>query len=148
MHTTFIRGLAMAVAVAASNGMIQQVAARGVQTNSADVTACATQTAAFTTPVIQGISVFSPKRLFVVGTCFAQGASLAIYDYTAGALLTNGWIYISSDTQERFSYPVAGAQCRHLLEVVVKDVANNMQAYGNGKIYGPCQVRPVLELAR
>jgi len=37
---------------------------------------------------------------------------------------------------------VSNAQCAHLLQVKVLDLAHNTIAAGNGKTYGPCQTPP------
>ena len=149
MRTTLLQGLALAAALAGSAGAAQQVAAHSAMRAIAAAPDCTMQNARFSVQVSQGISIFSPKRLVVYGTCFAQGAIVQIYDYTAGALLTDGQVSVPSSTTEAISYVVAGAKCNHLLLVVVQDVAHNTHAGGNGKTYGPCQTPPpVLQLRR
>jgi hypothetical protein len=131
--------LAMALALAAGGAGARHVAAHRALPIAAGMSACAGQTARFTVRISQGITVFSPKRLVVDGDCLAQGASITIWDYDASVSLTNGWTFVPSDANEHVQYPVLNAPCRHLLQVVVLDVAHNSRAGGNGKVYGPCQ---------
>ena len=142
MRTTLLQGLVLAVALAGSAGAAQHVAAHSAMPAIVAAPDCTAQTARFSVQVSQGISIFSPKRLVVYGTCFAQGAVVEIYDYTAGALLTDGWVFVPSAATGAISYVVPGAKCYHLLLVVVQDVAHNTRAGGNGKTYGPCQTPP------
>jgi|GEM_PF-1990680 len=153
MRASLLQGLAHAVALAValtgSVGAAQHAAAHSAMPVVAAAPDCTAQTARFSVQVSQGISIFSPKRLVVYGTCFAQGAILEIYDYTAGALLTDGQVFVPSMATGALSYVVPGAKCNHLLLVVVQDVAHNTRAGGNGKTYGPCQTPPpVLQLRR
>jgi hypothetical protein len=138
--------LLLALTLAASSGAVRQVAAHRAMPIAADASACTGQTAAFTVQVSQGIAVFSPKRLVVSGTCFAQGASIAIWDYNASVSPTNGWTFVPSDANEHVRYPALNAPCNHLLQVVVLDVAHNRRAGGNGKTYGQC--RPPLPVLK
>lgn len=149
MRASLLQGLALAVALAGSAGAAQHVTAQSAMPIVAAAPDCTVQTARFSVQVSQGISIFSPKRLVVYGSCFAQGAFVVIYDYTASALLTDGQVFVPSAARGAVSYVVPGAKCNHLLLVMVQDVAHNTRAAGNGKTYGPCPTPPpVLQLRR
>lgn len=144
MRKKLIPGLMLALAVASSGGGLQRVAAHDSLLIGVSTSECAGQAARFTVQISQGITVYSPKRLVVYGTCFTQGASITIWDYAARVSLTNGWAFVPSDASAHFSYSVRNAQCNHLLQVVVLDAAHHSRASGNGKAYGPCQPSAVL----
>jgi len=151
MHTraTFLHGLILAVALASGSGAAQRVAAHRAMPIVAGAPNCAVQIASFTVQISQGISVFSPKRLVVDGSCFAAGASISIWDLTASTSLTNGWLFLPSAATGKLNYVVSGAQCNHRLVVVMQDIAHDTRAIGNEKAYGPCQTpRPALEQRR
>lgn len=149
MRTTFLHGLILAVAVAGGSGAAHSVAAHRAMPAVAGAPNCAVQIASFTVQISQGISVFSPKRLVVDGSCFATGAFISVWDITANVSLTNGWHFLPSAATGKLTYVVSGALCNHRLMVVMQDIAHNTRAIGDEKAYGPCQTpRPALEQGR
>ena len=144
MLKQMISGLTIALALAGGSGAAEQVAAAPpvAGSNPSWPAYCATHAAAFTVQTVQGLSIYSLKRLVVHGTCLAQGASITIWDYNASVSLTGGWLLVPTDATGQFVYTVSNARCAHLLQVRVLDLAHNTIATGNGKTYGPCQPPP------
>ena len=144
MLKKIISGLAIALALAGGIGAAKEVAAAppGAGRNASWPAYCATHPAAFTVQTVQGLTIYSLKRLVVHGTCLAQGASIMIRDSRTGASLTGGWLLVPADATGQFTYTVSNAPCAHPLRVLVLDLAHNTLAAGDGKAYGPCQSPP------
>lgn len=139
-----ISGLTIALALAFGTGAAEQAAAAplGAGSNASWPAYCATHPAAFTVQTVQGLSIYSLKRLVVHGTCLTQGASITIWDDAASVSLTGGRLLVPTDAIGQFVYTVSNAPCAHLLRVRVLDLAHDTLAVGNGKTYGPCQSPP------
>lgn len=140
------RSLAALALVSTSSAALQGAAAAAPSHGTPAVPTAALCTPSFVVNNTQGISVFSPRRMVVFGNCFTQEASITIWDYTADMSLTGGWRFVPSTAGGQFSYTVSNAVCNHLMLVIVRDASSNIDAGGNGKVYGPCQPPPpVLE---
>ena len=144
MLTRLIAGLTVALTIASGMGALTQTSAApigGGPIVSAPLD-CVTQHAAYTVQIVQGFSIFSPKRLVVNGTCFAWGASIVVVDTQTGQQVTAGQQFVPADANERINYTIPTATCPHILIVFVRDLATNQQINGVQKVTAPCQSPP------
>ena len=143
MYLPQIGVLTLTLALAGgSTGVHALPAAAEAITTNVDVSSCATQHASYSVLIVHGVSIYSPTRLVMYGNCFAQGASITIWDSRSNVSLTNGWHFLPANSSEQVRYTVPNAVCHHLLRVTVLDVARNSLAVGNEQVYGPCQTPP------
>lgn len=142
MLKKLICGLPLALILAGGFGAAQHASAapQRASTVASWPLYCSYHPAAFTVQAVQGISIYSPTRLVIYGSCFRQGAFVFVVDGVTGDQVTPGQQFAPASGTMRITYTIPPAPCAHLLVVWVRDIAGNRLL--ESRVYSPCPPPP------